>query len=373
MKIYKFSEIIEEVREYNNNLKYGLSDIVGVTIEKELIPTVANLTQTALDKFYLVYPKTFVYNPRTHGVRIGMGYNQTGKIFITSWNNLAFRVKESALEVVNPDYLWLYFNRSEWDRETNFRAWGSSTIVFSWSIFMDMTIELPIKSIQDVIVRQYSIISERISLMRKINNNLEAQAIAIYHSLFDEQSKWSKGFISDFGDVVGGATPSKDNEKYFCADGIVWLTPKDLTTAGKKFIYKGETDITDVAYCSCSTKLIPKGSILLTSRAPVGCVAIAMTELCTNQGFKSIIPNKEIGTAFVYYFLKENKQLLESHSSGTTFMEISGNVLKKIPVTIPPTELTRKFTNMCRPIFLHQENLEAEIEQLKELHLAMIR
>lgn len=204
------------------------------------------------------------------------------------------------------------------------------------------------------------------------NDNLEAQSSAIYHSLFDEQSEWSKGHVSDFGEVVSGATPSKDVDDYFCTNGIVWLTPKDLTFSGRKFIYKGETDITDAAYRSCSAKMLPKGSVLLTSRAPVGCVAIAMTELCTNQGFKSIIPNKEIGTAFVYYFLKENKQLLESHSSGTTFMEISGNVLKGIPVSIPPLELTRKFSDICQPIFAYQEQLEAEIEQLKELQLTMV-
>lgn len=118
--------------------------------------------------------------------------------------------------------------------------------------------------------------------------------------------------------------------------------------------------------------MMPKGSVLLTSRAPVGCVAIAMTELCTNQGFKSIVPYDEIGTAFVYYFLKENKQLLESHSSGTTFMEISGNVLKTIPVSVPPKALTKKFTDLCQPIFLHQEQIEAEIEQLVELQRTMV-
>ena len=206
----------------------------------------------------------------------------------------------------------------------------------------------------------------------KINDNLEAQASAIYHSLFDEQSEWKKGFVFDFGDVVGGATPSKDVDEYFCSDGIVWLTPKDLTSTGKKFIYKGETDITETAYRSCSTKMLPKGSVLLTSRAPVGCVAIAMTELCTNQGFKSIVPFKEIGTAFVYYFLKENRQLIESHSSGTTFMEISGNVLKDIPVSIPPEELTQKFSVLCQPIFTYQEQIEAEIAQLIELQRTMV-
>lgn len=190
--------------------------------------------------------------------------------------------------------------------------------------------------------------------------------------MFDKQNDWAKGSVSDFGEVVGGATPSKDVDEYFCSDGIVWLTPKDLTSTGKKFIYKGETDITEAAYRSCSTKLLPKGSVLLTSRAPVGCVAIAMTDLCTNQGFKSIIPFKEIGTAFVYYFLKENKQLLESHSSGTTFMEISGNVLKDIPISIPSEALTQKFTALCQPVFTHQEQIEAEISQLIELQRTMV-
>lgn len=205
-----------------------------------------------------------------------------------------------------------------------------------------------------------------------VNDNLEEQASLIYHSMFDGHEDWAKGTISDFGEVVGGATPSKDIDEYFCSSGIVWLTPRDLTATGKKFIFKGETDITESAYHSCSTKLMPKGSVLLTSRAPVGCVAIAMTDLCTNQGFKSIIPNKEVGTEFVYYFLKENKQLLESHSSGTTFMEISGNVLKSIPVVIPPENIVKQFAYLCKPILTYQQQIEAEIERLTELQDSMI-
>ena len=212
----------------------------------------------------------------------------------------------------------------------------------------------------------------RVIDIRLVNDNLEAQAATLYHTLFDEQSEWIKGHISDFGEVVGGATPSKEVEDYFCADGIVWLTPRDLTSTGKKFIYKGETDITEAAYRSCSTKMLPEGTVLLTSRAPVGCAAIAMTSLCTNQGFKSIVPKENIGSAFVYYFLKENKQLLDSHSSGTTFMEISGNVLKEIPVAIPPKDLTRKFSEFCKPLFLYQQEIEKEIDRLIELQQTMV-
>ena len=190
--------------------------------------------------------------------------------------------------------------------------------------------------------------------------------------MFEEHDDWVKGTISDFGEIVGGATPSKDIEEYFCSNGIVWLTPRDLTATGKKFIFKGETDITESAYRSCSTKLMPKGSVLLTSRAPVGSVAIAMTDLCTNQGFKSIIPNEKFGTEFVYYFLKENKQLLESYSSGTTFMEISGNVLKSIPAIIPPENVAKKFAFLCKPIFTYQQQIETEIERLTEIQISMI-
>lgn len=172
--VYKFRDLIQEVSEKNTKLEYGLNDIVGVTIEKGIIPTIANLTQTELNKFYIVSPNTFIYNPRTHGVRIGMGYNDTDKTYITTWNNMAFKVKPEATHLVNPKYLWMYFCRSEWDRETNFYAMGSSTIVFPWNIFLELTIDLPSKKRQDEIVNHYQIINDRIDLKRKINDNLAA-------------------------------------------------------------------------------------------------------------------------------------------------------------------------------------------------------
>jgi len=207
---YKFSELIEEVQRYNSELRYGLNDIVGVTIEKGLIPTVANLTQTALDKFYLVEPNTFVYNPRTHGVRLGMGYNQTDKTYITSWNNFAFRVKQDMLSVLNPEYLWMYFNRRDWDRETNFRAWGSSTIVFSWNIFREMTIDLPSKEYQDRIVKQYAVITNRIGLLKQINDNLEATAQAIYKETVLRADSEKQDSIYSILSVINGSPFSSE-------------------------------------------------------------------------------------------------------------------------------------------------------------------
>lgn len=225
---------------------------------------------------------------------------------------------------------------------------------------------------QEKIVQSYKIISDRIELNKKINDNLEAQLSGFYHHLFDDPENSDPGLISDLGDVIGGATPPTGNSGYFCDDGIVWISPKDLTGTGLKFIYRGELCITEPAYNSCSTKLMPAGTVLFTSRAPVGTVAIAMNDICTNQGFKSVIPKEEIGTAFIYYFLKESKQLIESHASGTTFMEVSSNVMKNIPAIVPKPDVAKMFSLRCGPIFKIQEENELEISKLQELRETLI-
>lgn len=346
--------------------------VLGINIDKYFMPSVANVIGTDLSKYKLISKGLFACNPmhvgRDERLPVALYTDDTPAIVSPAY--FMFEVIDNTK--LNEEFLMMWFRRPEFDRICWLKTDGSVRGGITWDDIC--RIELPVPPLEEQlkIVSSYKAITDRIALKQRINDNLEAQASAIYHSLFDEQSEWEKGFVSDFGDVVGGATPSKDVDEYFCSDGIVWLTPKDLTSTGKKFIYKGETDITETAYRSCSTKMLPKGSVLLTSRAPVGCVAIAMTELCTNQGFKSIVPFKEIGTAFVYYFLKENRQLIENHSSGTTFMEISGNVLKDIPVSIPPEELTQKFSVLCQPIFTYQEQIEAEIAQLIELQRTMV-
>lgn len=367
---YKLGELIRNVDVKNKDLH--CNNLRGLSMTKEFRPSTSNIVGTDLSKYKIVAQKQFACDfmstIRVH--KMPIAFNTGKEEILVSPAYAVFEVVDE--KIILPEYLMMWFSRTEFDRYADFRSDAAIRGGFGWNELCETSISIPCITDQYKIVFEYQAITERIALKQKINDNLEAQVSAIYHSMFDEQNEWSKGSVSDFGEIVGGATPSKDIDEYFCSDGIVWLTPKDLTSTGNKFIYKGETDITEAAYHSCSTKLLPKGSVLLSSRAPVGCVAIAMTDLCTNQGFKSIIPKSEFGTAFVYYFLKENRQLLESHSSGTTFMEISGNVLKAIPVSIPPEELTKKFSSICEPIFAYQEQIEAEIFQLLELQRTMV-
>ena len=193
-----------------------------------------------------------------------------------------------------------------------------------------------------------------------------------YHLLFDNDEEKTNCTIGDFGEIISGATPSTSINEYFCDEGIAWLTPKDLTATGKKFIYKGETDISQDAYDSCSTKLLPIGTVLLTSRAPVGTVGLAMSEVCTNQGFKSIIPKADYWTTYIYCLLKDNIQLLEANASGTTFLEISGDTLKKLIVPIPDDVMARRFSLCCKPFFEQQMFYEQEYTQLSKLASVMV-
>lgn len=153
---YSLGELLELTTETNSDLKYGPDDVKGMTITKEIIPTKADVKDTDLNKFLVVHPKEFIFNPRTHGKKIGFGYNSTNETFLISWNNIAFRIKKDAENLVLPEYLFLHFNRTEWDREACYHSWGSSTEVFTWYALCEMELELPPIDIQQKYVDIYN-------------------------------------------------------------------------------------------------------------------------------------------------------------------------------------------------------------------------
>ena len=152
---YSIGQLIELTTETNKNGSFGVDDVRGMTITKQIISTKADVSTTDLSKFLVIRPHEFVFNPRTHGKHIGFGYNNTDESFIISWNNIGFRVKEDMKNVVSSEYLFLHFNRDEWDREACFRSWGSSTEVFTWEALCEMVLELPDLPIQQKYVDIY--------------------------------------------------------------------------------------------------------------------------------------------------------------------------------------------------------------------------
>lgn len=158
--------------------------------------------------------------------------------------------------------------------------------------------------------------------------------------------EWKECTLSDLRTIVGGATPSTKDSSNYENGSIAWITPKDLSTHTERFISHGERNITEKGLKSCSAQLMPPNSILFTSRAPIGYIAIAKNEVCTNQGFKSIIPNKDTDFMFLYYLLRYNKDNIENLGSGTTFKEVSCSTMRNVPVKVPPLPTQQKIADI---------------------------
>jgi len=157
---YYLGDLLELTTEINSENKYNADDVRGMTITKEIIPTKADVSNTDLSRFLIVHPGEFVFNPRTHGKKIGFGYNDTDSTFIISWNNISFRIKDSMCDKVLSKYLFFHFNRTEWDREACYRSWGSSTEVFTWDALCEMEVLLPSISVQQKYVNIYNAMLE---------------------------------------------------------------------------------------------------------------------------------------------------------------------------------------------------------------------
>ena len=220
----------------------------------------------------------------------------------------------------------------------------------------------PTKDEQNKLVSILALIDRKIELNRAINQNLEAMAKQLYDYWFvqfefpNEEGKpykssggamvwneklkreipasWENKNIEDIADVYNGATPSTINEQNYGGD-IVWITPKDLSDQKQKFVHQGERNISQAGYNSCSTHLLPPNAILMSSRAPIGLLSIAKTELCTNQGFKSFVPKAENISTYLYYFLNIHIKQIEQLGTGTTFKEVSREDVLKFPILKP--------------------------------------
>ena len=329
---------------------------------------------------YLLKPNDIVF------ARTG---NSTGRSYFYDGSDgelvfAGFLIKFSLDEKkVNPRFLKYYtHSKPYYDWVKSFDTGGTRGNINA-KTYGDMPIVLPSRTTQDRIVEVMKSLDDKIEVNRQINDNLEQQAQALYKSWFMdfepfhegafEESElgllpvgWSVGTLSELGEIVGGSTPSKAKSQYYTDNGIAWLTPKDLSISPYKFTARGETDITQEGYDSCSTKLMPKGTVLFSSRAPIGYITIAKNEICTNQGFKSVVP-RLAGTAFIYYFLKNSTKEIENKATGSTFKEASGALMKSLPAIIPTKPVLDDFEEIMKPLFSKQETIEDESRRLAQL------
>ena len=285
----------------------------------------------------------------------------------------------------NVDSDFVYYLMCIVGKELNYISKTSTAVpMINKSTFSDWNIVIPEKvEDQRRIASILSSLDRKIELNNKINADLEEMAQAIFKNWFvdfepfkngkfvdSELGKipegWKVGRLDEIADVVGGSTPSKAKPEYYTQKGIAWLTPKDLSNHPAVYTSRGEIDITEEGYNSTSTKLMPKGTILFTSRAPIGYISIAQNDICTNQGFKSLVP-KKAGTCFLYCFLKYVTPVIENKSTGSTFKEASGSLMKSLQVIMPEQKVFEDFETIVSPLFARIESLEKENSRLSLL------
>ena len=179
-------------------------------------------------------------------------------------------------------------------------------------------------------------------------------------------SSWDVKSIADIAEVYNGATPSTTDEENYGGD-VVWITPKDLSTQQQKFIYHGERNISHKGYESCSTHLLPSNTVLMSSRAPIGLLAIAKTELCTNQGFKSFVPRNDNEATYLYYYIQTHIRQIEQLGTGTTFKEVSREDVLKFPILKPNNGLLDTWEVRISAINKKQLEIQKENENLTKL------
>ena len=377
---YRIADLIDEIAmgPFGSNIKVSCFVDSGVPV----------LNGSNLEGFSLS-EKTFRYVTRKKADSLNKANAHRGDIVITHRGTLGqivfipqdskydrYVISQSQFRVrcndkVLPEYLVYYFHAPIGQHKLLSTASqvGVPALARPSSTFQQIEVVLPELSIQKCVVEIISTIQKKIVNNQELNDNLEQQAQSYFQELFVDNAdpEWAIGTISDLGTVVGGSTPSKAKPEYYTESGIAWITPKDLSINKSKFVSHGENDITELGLKNSSAAIMPEGTVLFSSRAPIGYIAIAAGEVTTNQGFKSVVPKPEIGTPFVYFFLKNTLPVIEGMASGSTFKEVSGSTMKNVPAVIPDAETLAKFSDFCAPIFAQQRILEEQNQSLATL------
>lgn len=357
---YKLGELIELVLDTNSDLFYQPKDVRGMTITKDIIPTKADLKGTDLSRFFVVHPGEFIYNPRTHGKKIGLGYNNTNKNFIISWNNIAFKIKKTIQEIVLSDYLFLNFKRDEWDREACYQSWGTSTEVFSWDSFCDMEIELPPISIQQKYVDVYNAMLENQKNYERGLDDLKLVCDAYIEDLRRQNQ------CEPIGNYVHPYNVKNIEGKIILEQGIniekKFITPHRTNDNfyGRKIVRKGH-----IAYCS----QLNNENIAIALRTGPDCIVSNVYEVIEFNENCNLIPNY----LMLWLVRSEFGRFVYWASQGTSYEFLTYENLANYCIPIPNVDIQKSIAKIYEVYLKRKEINEKLKSQLKDICPILIK
>lgn len=366
LKKYKLGELIELVEETNSMGKYGPKDVRGMTITKEIIPTKADVANTDLRKFLVVHPDNFVFNPRTHGKKIGFGFNNTKESFLISWNNIAFRVKPDAVNIVMPTYLFLHFNREEWDREACFCSWGSSTEVFSWEALCGMKLTLPSIEQQRKYVQVYLALQNNLAAYQSKVDDLKLVCNGYIEKLRKDYSKNNPSKIVRIGDYITKRIEVNDDGMIELEQGIniqkQFITPQrsNSNLYGRRIVRKG-----DIAYCT----QLNNDNVAVAYRDGEDCVVSSVYDIIYVNDETILLPKY----LMLWLTRSEFGRYVYTRSTGSAYEFLSYDDLSEYKIPLPDIKVQQAIVNIYDSFIERQRMAENLKEQLKKICPVLIR
>ncbi|NRS89053.1 type I restriction enzyme S subunit [Flavobacterium sp. 7E] len=384
----RLGKYIKEVNKRNIDLNNF--PLLGVSVKKIFIPSIANTVGTDFSKYKIVERNQFTYIPDTsrRGEKIGMAFLESHDSALVSQAYTVFEVIDD--KELHPEYLMMWFRRPEFDRYARVKSHGSVREIFDWSEMCDIQLPIPSPEKQLEIVKEYNTIQNRIQLNNQLITKLEETAQAIYKQWFvdfefpDENGKpyksnggemieselgeipkgWEVVTIKDFcKEMKNGATPSRDNLEYWNSKDIPWIKTGEVSN---NILLKAEEYISELGHKNSSTKLLPINTVLMAMYgATAGQVSFLKFETTTNQACCAMICDTIEKASLLYFYLLSNQKEIANMAIGGAQPNLSKNLIEELSIVKPNENLFLNFP--LKSIIDNYETYTRQNQKLTEL------
>ena len=376
MEFKRLGKYIREVNVRNKDLK--VTNLQGVSISKQFIPSIANTIGTDMSTYKVVRPGQFAYGPVTsrNGDKVSIALYKGNEDAIISQAYTVFEVVDS--EQVSSEYLMMWFQRPEFDRYARFHSHGSAREIFDWDELCGVYLPLPDIDRQREIVEEYETLSRRIRLNEQMIKKLEATTQTLYRKMFvdgiDKENLlegWRMGTLGEFGEVITGKTPSTLDEDNF-GNYMPFLTIPDMHDG--VFAIKTERGLSKKGVSSQANKTIPKNSVCVSCIGTSGLVVITTQDCQTNQQINSIVPHKHFALEYIYQLCCGLELIIAEYGMGGAVLNnLNKSEFENLQVVIPSDVMIQLFHEQVLPVYstIHlrkQEN--SKLTELQSLLLA---
>lgn len=367
----KLGDYIQPVDVRNNDL--SVTHLLGVSVEKRFIESIANTIGTDFSKYKIVKKGQFTYIPDTsrRGDKIGIALLTDYDEGLVSNIYTVFEITDTSKLL--PEYLMLWFSRPEFDRYARYKSHGSVREIFDWDEMCRVELPVPPLNEQQKIVDTYNAITNRIQIKQKINENLEKTAQAIYRKMFIEEAneKWEKRKLGTLVEIKRGGSP-RPIQDYIQPSGYRWLKISDATASKNPFIFKTEEYISEDGLSK--TVLLKAGSLILSNSATPGLPKILRVDSCIHDGWL-YFPKSRFSNEYLYLLFQNIREDLKSRGNGSIFTNLKTDILKEYFVYVPDDNSLWSFQDKIDKLFYqilkNSEELN-ELEKLKQLIVSQI-